>query len=160
MSHTAPLFPTPQERSGPDDYFTPAWVFERMGIEFDLDVAAPDGGVSWIPARRFLTKADDGLATDWTGRVWMNPPFSQATPWVAKFIAHGNGVALLPQAKSAWHLAIWRQADAVCLPADGFFNFIGTDDRTGSIMLPVFFAAFDAASVEAIGRLGVVRRAA
>jgi len=33
-----------------DDYYTPAHIFEALGIEFDLDVASPEGGIPWIPA--------------------------------------------------------------------------------------------------------------
>ena len=60
-------------------------------------------------APRCYTKDVDGLAQRWVGRVWMNPPFSDPTPWVRK--AHeetstGSAalvVALLPAATdTAW----------------------------------------------------------
>lgn len=145
------LFAAPQEQRTSDDYYTPAWVFERLGIEFDLDVAAPPGGVSWVPARRSLTMAEDGLSAEWEGRVWMNPPYSKATPWVDRFIQHGHGVCLMPHAKSAWHPKLWKAAEAVVVP-DSYFDFVG-----GSVMLPVWFAAFGDECVEAIGRLGKIR---
>ncbi len=150
-----PLFGAPQTERTSNDYYTPAWVFERMGITFDLDVASPPGGCSWIPAERYFTMEDDGLAQEWTGRVWMNPPYSNTTPWARRFIEHANGVALLPHAKSRWHIDMWHAADAVVLPADGFFDFVG-----GSIFMATFFAAFGEECVEAIGRLGTVRRVA
>ena len=40
----AVLFGAEQSELTSDDYYTPAWVFERMGIEFDLDPCAPPGG--------------------------------------------------------------------------------------------------------------------
>ena len=153
MSTFAPqLFPVAQERTTSDDYYTPPHVFERLAIEFALDVASPPGGIPWVPARHFLTMADDGLSAPWEGRVWMNPPYSQASPWVRRFIDHGHGIALVPHAKSAWHPLLWEAADGCVMPRDGYFNFVG-----GSIMLPVWFAAFGAECVEAIGRLGRVR---
>lgn len=145
------LFPTPQEQMTKDDYYTPAFVFERMGLTFELDVAAPPGGVPWIPADRFYTQEDDGLAQPWTGRVWMNPPYSAATAWVTKFIEHGHGVCLVGHAKSAWHPLLWKAADGVCVP-DVYFNFVG-----GSVFMPVWFAAFGDECVEALTRLGRVR---
>jgi hypothetical protein len=149
------LFPVAQESRTSDDYYTPAWVFERMGIEFDLDVCAPPGGIPWIPARRYFTQEDDGLARPWEGRVWMNPPFSNSAPWVRRFIAHGHGVCLVPHAKSRWHIDLWTASAGVALPEAGFFDFVG-----GSIFIPVWFAAFGDECVEAIGRLGTVRRIA
>jgi len=158
-AHTPPLFEYGQQQLTSDDYYTPAWVFERMGIVFDVDVCAPPGGVPWIPAERFYTMADDGLAQPWEGRVWMNPPYSQTSAWVRKFIVNRAGVCLVPHAKSAWHIELWNAADGVGVPTDGFFNFVG-GPRNGSIFIPVFFAAFGEECVDAIGRLGVVRRIA
>jgi hypothetical protein len=152
------MFGAEQEREDTsDDYYTPAWVFERMGLTFDIDVASPPGGIPWIPARRYFTKADDGLTQPWTGRVWMNPPYSEVTPWVDRFVRHGHGVAFVPFAKSRWLNVLWESADALTVPENiGSFEF--ASGRT--MRLPVYFAAFGEECVEAIGRLGVVRRAA
>ena len=152
------LFPVQQEQLTSDDYFTPRWVFDRMNITFDLDVCAPPGGVDWIPATRYYDQADDGLTAPWEGRVWMNPPFSHTSAWVRRFIRHGNGVCVVPHAKSAWHIELWEAAHAIVVPTAGFFNFVG-GPRNGSIFIPVFFAAFDNECVDAIGRLGVTRHA-
>jgi hypothetical protein len=148
------LFGCEQAELTSDDYYTPAWVFERMGLTFDLDVASPPAGIPWIPARRWLSKADDGLNQEWQGRVWMNPPFSEVTPWVNKFIEHCYGVCLLPHAKSKWHTRIWDTADGVTITDR--FDFCGGRSN-GEVRFPVFFAAFGAECVEAIGRLGRVR---
>ena len=50
-----------------NDYYTPKWLFDAMGIEFDIDVAAPVHGIPWIPAKRWFSQADDGLAQEWGG---------------------------------------------------------------------------------------------
>jgi hypothetical protein len=134
-----------------DDYYTPKAVFDALGLRFDLDVAAPPGGVPWIPADRYYTVADDGLALPWTGRVWMNPPYSKATAWVDRFIAHGHGVALVGHAKSAWHPRLWKAADGCAMPHE-YFDFVG-----GSIFMPVWFAAFGAECVAALENIGRVR---
>ena len=149
----SPLFGAPQTQATKDDHYTPAWVFERMGITFDLDVCSPPSGIPWIPATRYFTKADDGLSQAWAGRVWMNPPYSQATPWVEKFIAHRHGIALLPHAKSLWHGRIWDEADALAQPPKRII-FVGAD---GDVSLPTFLAAFGDECVEAISRIGVTR---
>lgn len=147
-----PLFGVQQAERTSDDYYTPAWVFERMGIEFDLDVCAPPGGLPWIPAKRSLSLADDGLSAEWTGRVWMNPPYSAPTPWVDRLIARARGICLVPCAKSAWFHRLWGAADGVVHVGVDGSKFVG-----GPIFMPTVFAAFGGECVEAIGRLGRVR---
>jgi hypothetical protein len=71
---------------------------------------------------------------------------------------HRSGVMLIVHAKSAWHPALWAEADGVVVP-DAYFDFVGGPNK-GSIFAPVFFAAFGDECVEAIGRLGVVRKVA
>lgn len=144
------LFPVEQSEKTSDDYLTPKWVFDTLGLEFDLDVASPPWE-TYVPAARKFTKADDGLLNEWTGRVWMNPPYSESTVWVNRFIHHHHGIALLPWAKAAWTIRIWERADAIALPPR-IFDFEG-----GGIPFMVMFAAFGAECVEAIGRLGRIR---
>jgi hypothetical protein len=95
-----------------DDWYTPPFIFEALGLKFALDVSAPPIGVPWIPAKSFLSVIDDGLSTDWIGRVWMNPPYSNPLPWIDKFIAHGNGVALIPTSTGRWMLKLWESEAA------------------------------------------------
>lgn len=87
-----------------DDWSTPPEIVHGFSAEFgpfDLDVCCrPDTA----KALRFYTKADDGLARPWFGKVWMNPPFSDPSPWLRKAIEEtlsGRAdlvVALLPAA--------------------------------------------------------------
>jgi hypothetical protein len=59
----------------------------------------------------------DGLTNPWFGFVWMNPPFGGRNglePWLARFFAHGNGIALTPDRTSApWFRRAAAAADAV-----------------------------------------------
>ena len=34
-----------------DEHYTPKFLFDLMGLEFDLDVAAPHGGLANVPAK-------------------------------------------------------------------------------------------------------------
>lgn len=57
-----------------DDCYTPRWVFDAMGLDFDLDVAAPPGGPWHVPAKRYFTAEDDGLAQGWGGGARLVQP--------------------------------------------------------------------------------------
>jgi hypothetical protein len=144
-----------------DEVYTPPAFFERLRLEFDLDVCAPAGGLPWIPAKGHYSIADDGLVSAWKGRVWCNPPYSNATPWIRKFIGHGNGVIVVPMVRSRAFHELWGAADALTVPSA--FNVTGDkchflkDGKRRLIGFAVVVAAFGEECVQAIGRLGVPR---
>lgn len=78
-----------------DAWYTPRWVFDGLGIEFDLDVAAPADGIDWIPARAHYSVTDDGLAQPWHGTIWCNPPYSAPTAWCRRWAEHPSGCLLI-----------------------------------------------------------------
>jgi hypothetical protein len=100
-----------------DEWYTPRHVFDALGCEFDLDVAAPMFGPRHVPAKHWL--AVDGLRANWRGFVWMNPPFggrNALSVWLDRFFTHGNGIALTPDRTSApWWQDAARKADAILL---------------------------------------------
>lgn len=101
-----------------DEWYTPKYVFDAIGLIFDLDVAAPPGGPRYVPCKAYFTQSDDGLSKQWHGLVWMNPPFGHQNNkrrWLKKFISHGNGIALLPDRTSApWFQEYAPLMDATC----------------------------------------------
>lgn len=100
------------------EWYTPKYIFDALGCEFDLDVASPH--LRWhVPAKVWIDAEEDGLklAPFWTGFVWMNPPFGGRNglePWLDAFFAHGDGIALTPDRTSApWFRKAWLRSDAV-----------------------------------------------
>jgi hypothetical protein len=153
------LFGVQQDQLTSDDFYTPKWLFDRLALTFDLDVAAPPGGVSWIPAGNYYTKADDGLARPWWGSVWMNPPFSNPKPWVERFVIHHQGICLVPVSTAPWFRMLWDSDATVGLFGDRAVFARGEDGERG-IPLRCMLFAFGDECVDAIARLGVVRRVA
>ena len=141
-----------------DDHYTPPFIFEALGVEFDMDVSAPVGGVPWIPAKRSLSIIDDGLATEWVGRVWCNPPYSKITPWANKLLSHQNGIALLPVGKSMWFDKLWELADGI-LTLPSSLRFIKSDGTVAGIMTSTMLFGFGEANRQVLidSRLGKVR---
>lgn len=119
---------------GSNEWYTPAYIFHALGEVFDLDVAAPACGPAHVPCRAWLHEADDGLQAPWGGFVWMNPPFggrNGLVPWLDKFFAHGNGIALTPDRTSApWWQDAARRSDMM-LFTRGKVKFIRPDGTVG-----------------------------
>ena len=151
MSIQPHLFPMPQTDNTSDDYWTPTWLFEALGVEFDLDVACPPGGPPHTPAKAYYTQETDGLTSEWFGNVWMNPPFSKCAPWAWKFMAHKQGIALTAVSNSKWFDELWNDADAiVLLPYNFKFD-------QGAIFIHTCLSAYGTQNVEALHRLNIGR---
>lgn len=148
---TGRLFDAPAQETASDERFTPKWVFDGLGLTFDLDPASPIGGGDAVPARRKLTRLDDGLAHEWEGLVWLNPPFSEATPWAEKFRRHGNGVFLGPIANARWWNDLATAADRLWLCRDFAFTHPTHAGRRSS--MPLAFLAVGGGPVAALTRL-------
>lgn len=153
---------------GSVEWYTPSSIFDALRDEagerltFDLDPCAPPGGLPWIPARRFLSLPDDGLAAPWAGRVWCNPPYTAKAPacgpccgkticgkrgyhlekpdpgtggWLRRMAAHGNGIALVfARPDNAWFHEAVAGADATLFIAGRvrFVDASGKPPRTSS----------------------------
>lgn len=114
------------------DWYTPPWIFEALGLEFDLDPCAPVGGVPWIPAAKHYSEADDGLKQPWNGCVWLNPPYGKFTAeWLAKMHQHRNGIALVfARTDCRWFHDYVMHADAI-LFLKGRIRFVDGLGATG-----------------------------
>lgn len=76
-------------------WLTPPELIEQLG-PFDLDPCAAPSPRPWPTAGRHIELPEDGLAADWAGRVWLNPPYGNVTwRWLAKLAEHGDGIALI-----------------------------------------------------------------
>lgn len=99
-----------------NEWYTPRYIFDALGERFDVDVACPPTGPRHVPADAYFSER--ALESDWRGFVWMNPPFGHMRhkrQWLAKFFAHGNGIALVPDRTSApWFQEYGPIADAIC----------------------------------------------
>jgi phage N-6-adenine-methyltransferase len=157
--------------AGPE-WGTPVWVVEPLETAvdgFDLDPAA--GAEPRDYAReRFTGPPDgaDGLARDWFGRVWLNPPYGRRhnPRWAAKVTREVEAgrvrsvTALVPASTSTdwWH-DHYGDADAVTF-LDTRLSFVGSGDTSASFASCLAsFGSFPAEYWRALDDLGRTFRA-
>jgi hypothetical protein len=118
------------------EHYTPSVIIEAaiacMG-GIDLDPCSNSKETPHVPAASHYTREDDGLAQEWRGCVYMNPPYGrEIDDWIAKLLSEyeaGNvteAIALVPsRTDTQWwkRLRNWH----VCL-VTGRLKFIGNDD--------------------------------
>lgn len=131
-----------------DEWYTPAHIFDALGVRFNLDVAHPATTHPITPSGCWYD--DHGLERVWHGFVWMNPPYggrNALEPWLKRFFDHGNGIALVPDRTSApWFRAAWARADLVMFTPK--IRFIRPDGSEGK-------APSNGTALMAAGELGV-----
>lgn len=112
-----------------DDWCTPIEyvdaVREVLGT-IDLDPATNEYGQSIIGASKFYTKQDDGLAHEWRGRVFLNPPYS--VPMIDRFASKllaeymtGNVTEAIVltnnSTETQWFQGLLSVCQVVCFPS-------------------------------------------
>ena len=67
-----------------DTWLTPQAIINALG-PFDLDPCAAPSPRPWPTAARHIELPEDGLAAEWEGRIWLNPPYGHAIKaWMEK----------------------------------------------------------------------------
>lgn len=127
---------------------------------FDLD---PCSGAEQSPfADETYTEDDDGLAQEWFGNVWVNPPYSEMQPWVDKATAEAlcDGVETVVFLCKGDSSTQWWQAAAaeatLILAIDGRLSFGDGDSAAPFPSHIVVFGAADTDLVDALCDQGTV----
>jgi len=122
------------EGTGEFERYTPAEYIEKartvMG-GIDLDPASCALAQETVQATRHFTIEDDGLAQEWFGRVWLNPPYHRdlAPRFIAKLIAEHEAqrieqavVLTNNSTDTAWFQSAAMMCNAICF-TEGRIHF-------------------------------------
>src|SRR3546814_20869852 len=96
-----------------ETWLTPLPIVSALG-PFDLDPCAAPSPRPWPTAARHIELPEDGFAAEWSGRVWMNPPYgSEMARWLDKLATHRTGCALIfaRTEKAMFHEPVWVRAN-------------------------------------------------
>lgn len=98
-----------------NDWLTPPRLLGQLG-DFNLDPCAHPKQF-YRTAKTMIAPPNDGLAAQWTGRVWLNPPYGQQiVKWMERMANHNNGIALVPartEVESWFWPFVWEAAHSV-----------------------------------------------
>lgn len=108
------------------EWYTPLWILEGVRAvmgDIDLDPASCEAAQMLVRAKSYYTMADDGLAHEWFGRVFMNPPYARymVTAWADKFVVErylghiSEGMVLCNNAtETIWFQTLAANCNALC----------------------------------------------
>lgn len=130
--------------SGNNEWYTPPQFIESarkaMG-GIDLDPASSEVANRTVKATKYFTAETNGLAQKWSGRVWLNPPYS--APLIGQFavaVANKMHDGEISQAcvmvnnatETEWCQGMLARASAVCFPSSRvrFHDHTGTPAKT------------------------------
>jgi hypothetical protein len=90
LERRANPIPNPLHSSLSDEWLTPKKIIDRAVAvlgSIDLDPCASSEEPENVPAEMRIAKPDDGLAANWRGSVFLNPPYGGAVDdWCEKLI--------------------------------------------------------------------------
>ena len=129
--------------SGENEWYTPEQYIEmarQVLGSIDLDPASSHVANRAIQAATFYSQETDGLAQEWRGNVWMNPPYAQ--PLISQFcdkLVEEHQVGNVPAAvvltndstDTGWFHRLAKASACLCL-IRGRIRFVSVDGEKGT----------------------------
>lgn len=110
--------------SDSDRYFSPQELLDLVLAQWgSIDLDPCWDPESLVKAKKHfdIRRGQDGLILPWSGRVFLNPPYSNTSSWIVRAAQHaaaGGEVLALVQASvgsSYWKSYVWPWASVCCL---------------------------------------------
>lgn len=138
------------------DWLTPPEILSALG-DFDVDPCASQYQ-PWRTAVQQFTIDDDGLAREWVGRVWCNPPYGpHAEKFLKRMAEHGNGITLIfaRTETKAFQQYCWNRADGMLFMAGRIKFRLPGGGQAGSAGAPSVLIAYGKTNAEALRNSGI-----
>jgi len=130
--------------TGENEWYTPMKYVElarEVLGEIDLDPASNDKANDVVKAKVYYTKEDDGLEKKWSGRIFMNPPYSWGLmpKFIDKLLSSDFESAIIlthNNTDTKWFHKLAKKSSALCF-TEGRISFyredIGASPTNGQI---------------------------
>lgn len=173
----------PIRNSKDNEWYTPHRYVdaarEVMG-SIDLDPASCEAANRIVRADRYYTKEQNGLAQEWYGNVWLNPPYGRThnksniglftNRLIHEYrVGHVEQAILLstPRPDTPWFPSLWEHLICFCEHGIAFYRKTGRDEmevdnrHTGHFFgtIFVYFGKHEQKFVEVFGQFGHIARA-
>jgi ParB family chromosome partitioning protein len=127
--------------SGQNEWYTPEVYItaaRKVMGDIDLDPASSEIANRTVKAEIYYTQETDGLAHDWFGNIWMNPPYSSdkigrfADKLADEYENYESAIVLVNNAtETSWFSTMVSCASAVCFPR-GRVKFLDPEGNPGA----------------------------
>ena len=129
------------KNTGENEWYTPEKFIEAarsvMG-SIDIDPASSELANKTVKATVFFSKDDCGLNRDWSGNVWMNPPYAQPlmNDFAAKLVEQlpniNAAIVLVNNAtETKWFQSMSQESAAICFP-ETRIKFVDVNGNLGA----------------------------
>lgn len=121
-----------------DIWLTPLSIVRPLGV-FITD---PCAYINHPTARYCIYQ--NGLESNWIGRVWLNPPYSNVSDWLKKLTEHPHGgIALVfSRTDTKWFHEFATKADSIFFPK-GRIKFMNSNfEFKGNSGAPSMFLSY------------------
>lgn len=152
------------------EWYTPPEIIERVRHtlgEISLDPASCDEAQRVVNALCHLTQKQDGLSGNWSGKVFLNPPYGkEISKWIQKLVAEyeaksiSEAIALVPaRTDTEWFQKLSPYTLCLVKGRIKFWNSQGEADNSASFpSAVVYLGKFNAKFVENFQELGGIWR--
>lgn len=114
-----------------DRYFTGSIELQLVLAQWgsiDLDPCWDPESIVQADKVYDIRQGEDGLILPWSGRVWLNPPYSSVEPWLQRAAQHastgGEVLAMVPASTgtSYWRRLVFPWSSICCLSPRPLFT--------------------------------------
>jgi hypothetical protein len=125
-----------------DEWSTPKWLADALG-QFDIDPCWNVNAHTQATVTYTGISGDCGLAAQWFGSVFCNPPYSNVLPWATKLRDHnGPWCALVKLDPTTRWWSVLMEATPTVAPFRKRLKFEGEQSMTANFPSVLVYSAW------------------